>query len=115
MKSLLERVNQPKAFVYTCNAGAIPSDHWTQDLAVGGGRIIGEACHFIDLLRFLAGAAISDYHIATMGQVTGGGLSSDRAIINLRFSDGSIGTVVYLANGGKAFPKERVEAFAGDA
>ena len=65
---VLDRVKQPKAFIYTCNAGMIPPDHWTQDLAVGGGRIVGEACHFIDLLRFLAGSPISDVHITTMGR-----------------------------------------------
>ena len=115
MKSLLDSVKQPKAFSYTCNAGMIPLDHWTQDTAVGGGRIVGEACHFIDLLRFLAGAPIRDFHITTMGQTASVATSSDKAIISLGFEDGSIGTIQYFANGGKVFPKERVEAFAGDA
>jgi len=115
MKSLLDSVKQPKAFGYTCNAGMIPLDHWTQDTAVGGGRIVGEACHFIDFLRFLAGAPIRDFHITTMGQTASVATSSDKAIISLGFEDGSIGTIQYFANGGKVFPKERVEAFAGDA
>ena len=55
IKSLVEGVKGPKAFVMTVNAGAIPADHWTEDPVVVGGRIVGEACHFIDLLRFLAG------------------------------------------------------------
>jgi predicted dehydrogenase/threonine dehydrogenase-like Zn-dependent dehydrogenase len=115
MKSLLDSVKQPKAFGYTCNAGMMPLHHWTQDTAVGGGRIVGEACHFIDLLRFLAGAPIRDFHITTMGQTASVASSSDKAIISLGFEDGSIGTIQYFANGGKVFPKERVEAFAGDA
>ena len=115
MKSLLDSVRQPKAFSYTCNAGMSPRDHWTQDSAVGGGRIVGEACHFIDLLRYLAGVPIRDFHITTMGQAEGVATSSDKAIISLSFDDGSIGTIQYFANGGKVFPKERVEVFAGDA
>jgi predicted dehydrogenase len=114
MKSLLDAVRQPKAFIYTCNAGMIPPGHWTQDPAVGGGRIVGEACHFIDLLRFLAGAPIASAAITTMG---GAGVATpdDKAIVTLKFEDGSIGTIQYFANGGKAFPKERIEAFGGDA
>ncbi len=107
MKALLAGVTGPKAFVMTVNAGAIPADHWTQDPAVGGGRIIGEACHFIDLLRFLAGVPIARAEALAMDSDTGDSLS-----ISLSFSDGSIGTVHYLANGSKAFPKERLEVFA---
>lgn len=113
MKELIGRVAAPKAFTYTCNAGAIPPDHWTQDMEVGGGRIIGEACHFIDLLRYLAGSKIVDAQLMAMqGQHD---KPSDTAVISLRFEDGSIGTIQYFANGGKRFPKERIEAFAGGA
>lgn len=115
MRALLASVDRPKAFVYTCNAGMIPPDHWTQDPEVGGGRIIGEACHFIDLLRFLAGAPIRHASIMTMGRHPGLATTTDKATISLQFEDGSIGTVHYFANGGKAFPKERVEVFANDA
>jgi len=106
MKSLLAGVQQPKALVMTVNAGAIPADHWTQDAEVGGGRIVGEACHFIDLLRYLAGHAIVDSHVVAMQSPT-----ADSVSIQLRFQDGSTGTVHYLANGSKAFPKERLEVF----
>lgn len=68
------------------NAGAIPADHWTQDPAVGGGRIIGEACHFIDLLRFLTGAPIAQVEAAAMESAIG-----DSVGITLRFTDGSLG------------------------
>lgn len=108
MKQLLAGVTAPKAFVMTVNAGAIPAAHWTQDPAVGGGRLIGEACHFIDLLRFLSGAPIVSHERLTMDSATGDTLS-----LQLGFADGSIGTVHYFANGSKAFPKERLEIFAG--
>ncbi|VVE35049.1 bi-domain-containing oxidoreductase [Pandoraea cepalis] len=112
MKRALGAIRQPKVFVYTVNAGAIPANHWTQDMAVGGGRIIGEACHFIDLLRHLAGAPIIDASIRCIESQ--GDIVSDKASITLSFADGSLGTIHYLANGGKAFPKERLEVFAGD-
>ena len=107
MKALLEGVAGPKSFAMTVNAGAIPADHWTQDPGVGGGRIVGEACHFIDLLRFLAGAAIDDYTVMGMAAT-----SADTATISLSFADGSLGAVHYFANGSKSFPKERLEVFA---
>jgi predicted dehydrogenase len=106
MKDLLGGVSGPKSFVMMVNAGAIPPAHWTQDQAVGGGRIVGEACHFIDLLRFLAGCAITECRRNAMSAA-----SSDTVTLQLAFADGSIGTVHYLANGSKAFPKERLEVF----
>ncbi len=108
IKSLLAGIRAPKALVMTVNAGAIPADHWTQDLAVGGGRIIGEACHFIDLLRYLAGTPIVSQSCTRTDAV-----QSDTITIQLTFADGSIGTVHYFANGSKSFPKERLEVFAG--
>jgi len=107
IKALLAGVQGPKSFVMTVNAGAIPASHWTQDRAVGGGRIVGEACHFIDLLRHLAGSAISSHHSTFMESA-----NADTASIQLGFADGSIGTIHYFANGSKAFPKERLEVFA---
>jgi len=106
IKSLLAATPGPKAFVMTVNAGAIPATHWTQDRAAGGGRLLGEACHFVDLLRFLAGAAISRHRVSALGEV-----SRDSATITLEFADGSLGSIHYLANGSKAFPKERLEVF----
>ncbi|MCW8899120.1 MAG: bi-domain-containing oxidoreductase [Gammaproteobacteria bacterium] len=115
MKSLLESKREPKVIVITVNAGSIPGDHWTQDPEVGGGRIIGEGCHFIDLMRFLVGNVIINYQAMMIGNVPGVEVRDDKVTINLSFSDGSIGSIHYLANGGKAFPKERVEVFCGDA
>lgn len=112
MKTLLDTVSAPKAFVMTVNAGAIPNDHWTQDPEIGGGRIVGEACHFIDLLRHLAGAPITGRSVAA-ARVPGGPARSDVLSITLSFADGSIGTINYLANGHKSLAKERLEVFAG--
>jgi predicted dehydrogenase/threonine dehydrogenase-like Zn-dependent dehydrogenase len=107
MKELLRAVATPKTMVMTVNAGAIPPDHWTQDPRKGGGRIVGEACHFIDLLRFLAGAPIVEWQRMDMDVAC-----RDTATILLKFADGSTGTVHYFANGSKSFPKERLEIFA---
>lgn len=115
MKQLLSVSKQPKSFIMTMNAGEIPASHWTQDSAVGGGRIIGEACHYIDLMRFLAGSEITGFTATKMGDVPGVEITEDKASITLSFADGSFGTILYLANGGKAFPKERIEVFANDA
>ena len=113
MKALLDKVAGPKTFILTMNAGDIPAEHWTQQKEMGGGRIVGEACHYIDLLRFLVGSAISGFSAKTIGGTLGGGIKEDKASITLSFEDGSIGTIHYFANGGKAFPKERIEAFGG--
>ncbi len=112
MKALLQAVKEPKSFIMTMNAGAIPANHWTQDNAVGGGRIIGEACHFIDLMRFLVDSPIVSIQARRMGYAPGVTITEDRASITLGFEDGSFGTILYLANGAASFPKERVEVFA---
>jgi len=106
-KAVIDRNNGPKSFIYTVNAGAIPADHWTQNREVGGGRIIGEVCHFVDLLRFLADAPIVRHEIARMDSAT-----ADTVAITLGFADGSLGAIHYLANGHKGFPKERIEIFS---
>lgn len=103
MKQLLGGVREPKTFVMTVNAGHIPPDHWTQDRLVGGGRIIGEGCHFVDLLRFLAGSPIVAVQAVAMGD--------DTVSATLRFEDKSIGTIHYISSGHKSFPKEQLEVF----
>lgn len=115
MKELLDKKAAPKTFIMTMNAGDIPADHWTQDPTVGGGRIIGEACHYIDLMRFLAGEKITSFNAVKMGENNFVEITEDKAIITLTFEDGSIGSIHYFANGGKAFPKERIEVFCDDA
>ena len=107
IKGLLSNINEPKSFIMTINAGYIPKDHWTQDLEIGGGRIIGEACHFIDLLRFLAGEIIVESKIQIMD-----GSTKDTVSIQLSFLDGSIGSIHFFSNGSKSLPKERLEVYA---
>ncbi len=99
-----------KAVMITVNAGAIPADHWTQDPEVGGGRILGEGCHFIDLARFLVAAPVTSFSAQPM--MGGDGRLGDCVAIQLGFQDGSLATIHYLANGSKDFPKERIEVFA---
>jgi len=112
MRQRLAGRSEPLTLIYTVNAGAIPAGHWTQDPAVGGGRIIGEGCHFIDLLRFLVGHPIVEVSARAMGAAPGLAVREDKMSITLTFADGSLGTVHYFANGSKQFPKERVEAFS---
>lgn len=111
MKVLLKAVDAPKSFIITVNAGAIPESHWSQDPSIGGGRIVGEACHFIDLMRFLADSAITSVYASSMGRHASNELTDDKASITLHFEDGSFGTIHYFANGARQFPKERIEVF----
>ncbi len=112
MKQCLESVSEPVSITMTINAGMIPRDHWTQDPSVGGGRIIGEACHFIDLSRFLAGSPISEVRALSCESAEFRGVG-DTVSIGLKFENGSIATIQYFANGHRSVPKERVEVFAG--
>jgi len=109
MTNALKARQGPVSAVFTANAGSIPADHWTQDPAAGGGRIIGEACHYIDYLVHLIGSPIVT---VSAHQATGTSADSEDIVsINLGFADGSIGTVHYFSNGAKALPKERCEVF----
>jgi predicted dehydrogenase len=96
---------------YRVNAGAIPLNHWTQDPEIGGGRIIGEGCHFVDFITFLVGTA--PVSVSAYALPNGGKYREDNVSMTFIFPDGSIGIVDYLANGDKSFPKERVEVFCG--
>ncbi len=109
MKQLLDSTKEKKTFIMTINAGSIPIDHWTQDIDIGGGRIIGEACHFIDLLRFLSDSEIFSWH-----QVNIDSDSKDTISISLKFKNGSIGTIHYLSNGSNLVSKERLEVFTAN-
>jgi predicted dehydrogenase/threonine dehydrogenase-like Zn-dependent dehydrogenase len=103
--------SEPMHVHYRINAGYIPMNHWTQDAAVGGGRIIGEACHFIDFITFLVGA--SPIRVTAYALPDKGKYREDNVTMTFTFPDGSIGVVDYLANGDKSFPKERIEVFCG--
>ena len=111
LKSVLERRAEPLAAHYRVNAGLLPLSHWTQDPAVGGGRIIGEGCHFVDFLTYLVGRPPS--RVEAQALPDAGRYRQDNVLVTLTFPDGSLGTLAYLANGDKAVPKERVEVFCG--
>jgi predicted dehydrogenase/threonine dehydrogenase-like Zn-dependent dehydrogenase len=111
IKSLLSKVSEPKSFVMTMNAGYIPFDHWVQDVNSGGGRIIGETCHYIDLMRYLADSEITHVDARGMGKQNITKYNYDNASITLGFADGSFGTINYLANGSSTYPKEKIEIF----
>ena len=112
LKQLLAGRSQPLCMNMTVNGGVIPGDHWTQDMERGGGRIIGEGCHFIDLLSFVAESPITS--VASMMIGEGAEVRSDKISIVLSFADGSIGTVNYFSNGSKSYPKETLEVFSDE-
>lgn len=111
LKSQISNHQEPKHLHYRVNAGFIPANHWTQDEAIGGGRIIGEACHFIDVLTFLVGAL--PVKVSAHALPNNGKYKDDNVSMTFAFADGSIGVVDYLANGDKSLPKERLEVFCG--
>ncbi|MFC2108293.1 bi-domain-containing oxidoreductase [Candidatus Bipolaricaulota bacterium] len=110
IRQLLTGRSAPLCMSMTVNGGAIPADHWTQDPERGGGRIIGEGCHFIDLLSFVADSPVTAVSAMMMGE--GVAVRSDKMAILLEFADGSIGTVNYFSNGSKSYPKEALEVFS---
>ena len=113
MKSLLDSTNEPKTLIMTMNAGNIPSNHWVHDTDIGGGRIIGEACHYIDLMLYLVGFEITNVVATCMGQKVSGKANDDNASITINFADGSFGTINYFSNGSNAYPKEAINVFSG--
>ncbi len=111
MKQFFSKVHEPLAIHYRVNAGYIASDHWVNDPEQGGGRILGEVCHFVDFLCFLAGASPIEVQAQTLGNP--GQYSMDNVFASLKFANGTLGTISYLANGDKSASKERVEVFGG--
>ncbi|MGA8274448.1 MAG: bi-domain-containing oxidoreductase [Candidatus Sulfotelmatobacter sp.] len=111
MKIFMKHANEPLALHYRVNAGFLPADHWLNDPLEGGGRILGEVCHFVDFLCFLTGSA--PVEVETRSLLNTGPYSNDNAVCSLRFADGSQGTISYLANGDRSYSKERLEVFGG--
>lgn len=111
LKSFLQAVKEPLVLQYRINAGQIPANHWLNDPERGGGRVLGEVCHFADLSAFLAGSSIVE--VNAQGLENAGSYSGDNVLISLRMANGSLATIVYLANGDRAFSKERIEVFGG--
>ena len=113
MKAFLRQIQEPLALHYRVNAGFISRDHWVNDPEQGGGRILGEVCHFVDFLTFLAGALPIEVQARSVTSLEP--YSDDNVVISLRFANGSQGTISYLANGDRSYSKERVEVFGGGA
>jgi predicted dehydrogenase len=106
-------VEAPLTISIRFNAGEIPADHWVQDENEGGGRIVGEACHAIDLATFLVGSPVVRVFAESVGARHATEITDDQCFITLRHANGSISSVGYLAGGDKAFPKERIEVIGG--
>ena len=98
---------------YRVNAGFIPKEHWTQNEEIGGGRIIGEVCHFIDLMQYFTGSLPFSVYAQCLGMHNDLVKNEDNIVITISFTDGSVGTIVYVANGDKSLPKEKLEIFGG--
>ena len=110
VKKQLGNSNTPINVIATMNAGEIPANHWTQDMHIGGGRIIGEACHFIDLITYLSGSLVESVVMNAMGQNPAE--NTDNGSILLKYKNGSTGTINYFANGNKSYSKERIEVYS---
>ena len=113
MRAFIKQVQEPMALHYRVNAGFIARDHWVNDPEQGGGRLLGEVCHFVDFLTFMASALPIEVHTRSLNSIEQ--YSDDNVVISLRFANGSQGTISYLANGDRAYSKERVEVFGGGA
>jgi predicted dehydrogenase/threonine dehydrogenase-like Zn-dependent dehydrogenase len=109
MKKALGLVNSPMNFIATMNAGFIPSKLWVHDMEIGGGRIIGEACHFIDLITYLSGSKVKSVCMNSMGIQSKE--NTDNGSILLKYENGSNAVINYFSNGSKAYSKERVEVY----
>jgi polar amino acid transport system substrate-binding protein len=108
-KRFFENAVGPYVLQYRVNAGAVPRSHWTRDPLEGGGRIIGEICHFIDLMQYITGSLPERVFADALSTGSVGMQDDDSVVLTLKFRDGSVGTITYLANGDTSFPKERLE------
>jgi polar amino acid transport system substrate-binding protein len=111
VKERFSKRSGPMTIVYRVNAGQLPADHWTHDGTEGGGRIVGEVCHFIDFVQFLTGALPERVTATGVPQAQSAALVDDSVVISLSMSDGSVASIVYTASGDNSVPKEHVEVF----
>lgn len=109
VKDFFDDVREPFIVNYRVNAGYIPKSHWTQDPVEGGGRIIGEVCHFVDLIQFLTGSTVEKVFAESIASQNSAVMNNDNLNITLRLKNGSLGIITYIANGDSALPKERIE------
>ncbi len=115
MRERLALLPGPRVVQIRVNALRLPRDHWTQDPAVGGGRLVGEGCHFVDLIPFLAGSPVESLRIGKVPPGDGGPPLSDNFSMDLAMADGSLGSLLYTSLGDSSLPKERIEVHAGGA
>jgi len=113
VREFLAGASGPMTVSIRFNAGSVPPEHWTQDEAIGGGRIIGEACHAIDLATFLVASPVIRVFAECVGGTEAPAVTHDRCFITLRHANGSISSIAYLAGGDAGLPKERVEVIGG--
>jgi predicted dehydrogenase/threonine dehydrogenase-like Zn-dependent dehydrogenase len=111
LRAFVAAAGEPLLMHYRVNAGFIPREHWTQDPVIGGGRVLGELCHFADLLLFLAGQPPVEVYARALPDQ--GRYSRDNVAVLVHFADGSAGTITYAANGDRGLDKERLEVFGG--
>ena len=100
--------------VYRVNAGFIPKDHWTQDPGVGGGRVVGEVCHFIDFMIYLTHSIPTEVYASGLSVNHEEQVLEDNISVVFKFANGSVGTIIYTANGDSAMEKEYIEIFSND-
>ena len=113
LKKYFSEIREPLVMNYRINAGFIPKEHWTQNENIGGGRIVGEVCHFIDLMQYFTGSLPETVYAECINTSNGKMKNDDNISVVIKFSDGSVGNINYLANGDKALAKERMEIFGG--
>ena len=114
-KSIFKHRTTPLIMAYRVNAGYLQADHWAQNPDVGGGRIIGETCHYIDIFQYLTDAYPESVFTESISGDTGKYLKEDNVCITIKFSDGSVGTIIYASTGTKAFSRERIEIFGEES
>ncbi len=115
VKALVTGRTTPLMMTYRVNAGYIPEDHWVHDPEVGGGRLRGEVCHFIDFMHYLTDSEATSVKVTPIGGNPGKYRTDDNLSVNLTFQDGSIGNIIYTAKGPKAYSRERFEVFCEDS
>lgn len=115
VKAKLAPRRTPLIMLYRVNAGFLPPEHWLHDPRVGGGRLLGEGCHFIDFLHYLTDSEAIRVEVAALPEGEGKYRADDNFLVHLTFADGSLGTILYTAKGPKAFSRERVEVFGDEA
>ncbi|MCL4503944.1 MAG: Gfo/Idh/MocA family oxidoreductase [Deltaproteobacteria bacterium] len=115
VKAMVAGRTTPLMMTYRVNAGYIPADHWVHDPEAGGGRLLGEVCHFIDFLHYMSGSEASAVRVANIAGAAGKYRPDDNLSITLTFKDGSVGAILYTAKGPKAFSRERFEVFCEDS